>query len=198
MIIERVLPEYGQPCKFRRSDRRSLRGKRRSLLFYLHDQFPRLPGDVKQGCHPERSRYATESKDLRTFIARTGLLVGRSFDYGLRPPLRMTPLFGRCTLQSSTGQLLLILRVPSPLMQKSHPNGMAFLLATRNGLEPSTSSVTGWRANRLHHRARTIWIITDTFHFVKSYFSFFQYFPDFPAKSASRLPFDCLSRRNLL
>ena len=27
-------------------------------------------------------------------------------------------------------------------------------LATRNGLEPSTSSVTGWRANRLHHRAR--------------------------------------------
>ena len=30
----------------------------------------------------------------------------------------------------------------------------AFYLATRNGLEPSTSSVTGWRANRLHHRAR--------------------------------------------
>ena len=27
-------------------------------------------------------------------------------------------------------------------------------MATRNGLEPSTSSVTGWRANRLHHRAR--------------------------------------------
>ena len=27
-------------------------------------------------------------------------------------------------------------------------------LATRNGLEPSTSSVTGWRANRLHHRAQ--------------------------------------------
>ena len=26
-------------------------------------------------------------------------------------------------------------------------------LATRNGLEPSTSSVTGWRANRLHHEA---------------------------------------------
>ena len=26
-------------------------------------------------------------------------------------------------------------------------------MATRNGLEPSTSSVTGWRANRLHHRA---------------------------------------------
>ena len=29
-----------------------------------------------------------------------------------------------------------------------------YIMATRNGLEPSTSSVTGWRANRLHHRAR--------------------------------------------
>ena len=33
------------------------------------------------------------------------------------------------------------------------PARMRFL-ATRNGLEPSTSSVTGWRANRLHHRAK--------------------------------------------
>ena len=32
---------------------------------------------------------------------------------------------------------------------------MRIYLATRNGLEPSTSSVTGWRANRLHHRAKT-------------------------------------------
>ena len=29
-------------------------------------------------------------------------------------------------------------------------------MATRNGLEPSTSSVTGWRANRLHHRAKIV------------------------------------------
>ena len=29
-------------------------------------------------------------------------------------------------------------------------------MATPNGLEPSTSSVTGWRANRLHHRARLL------------------------------------------
>ena len=28
-------------------------------------------------------------------------------------------------------------------------------MATPNGLEPSTSSVTGWRANRLHHRAKS-------------------------------------------
>ena len=28
-----------------------------------------------------------------------------------------------------------------------------YFLATSNGLEPSTSSVTGWRANRLHHEA---------------------------------------------
>ena len=27
-------------------------------------------------------------------------------------------------------------------------------MATKMGLEPTTSSVTGWRANRLHHRAR--------------------------------------------
>ena len=42
-------------------------------------------------------------------------------------------------------------------------------MATRNGLEPSTSSVTGWRANRLHHRAifRTLWIISESFLFVK-------------------------------
>ena len=33
------------------------------------------------------------------------------------------------------------------------PNGMSSFLATSNGLEPSTSSVTGWRANRLHHEA---------------------------------------------
>ena len=30
-------------------------------------------------------------------------------------------------------------------------------MATPNGLEPSTSSVTGWRANRLHHRAKFWW-----------------------------------------
>ena len=32
-----------------------------------------------------------------------------------------------------------------------------FNLATSNGLEPSTSSVTGWRANRLHHEAMWWW-----------------------------------------
>ena len=31
------------------------------------------------------------------------------------------------------------------------------IMATPNGLEPSTSSVTGWRANRLHHRAMFWW-----------------------------------------
>ena len=30
-------------------------------------------------------------------------------------------------------------------------------MAPPNGLEPSTSSVTGWRANRLHHRAMFWW-----------------------------------------
>ena len=34
------------------------------------------------------------------------------------------------------------------------PQTLRCVMATPNGLEPSTSSVTGWRANRLHHRAR--------------------------------------------
>ena len=54
-------------------------------------------------------------------------------------------------------------RIFSPLLYLLSYRGMlsrvklgsdALKMATRNGLEPSTSSVTGWRANRLHHRAR--------------------------------------------
>ena len=50
-----------------------------------------------------------------------------------------------------------------------HLDGV-FYLATSNGLEPSTSSVTGWRANRLHHEAMcfgTREIISDVLCFVK-------------------------------
>ena len=43
---------------------------------------------------------------------------------------------------------------PSGNKKTAHPNGWTVFLATPNGLEPSTSSVTGWRANRLHHRAK--------------------------------------------
>ena len=39
-------------------------------------------------------------------------------------------------------------------VEQSIRSALMRYMATRNGLEPSTSSVTGWRANRLHHRAR--------------------------------------------
>ena len=48
--------------------------------------------------------------------------------------------------------------LPTELQRRFEENKFSSLtqmryMATPNGLEPSTSSVTGWRANRLHHRA---------------------------------------------
>ena len=40
------------------------------------------------------------------------------------------------------------------MLSRAFRSAQMLYLATRNGLEPSTSSVTGWRANRLHHRAK--------------------------------------------
>ena len=56
-------------------------------------------------------------------------------------------------------------RIFSPLLYRLSYRGIlwraialhSYIMATRNGLEPSTSSVTGWRANRLHHRAKLWW-----------------------------------------
>ena len=56
-------------------------------------------------------------------------------------------------------------RIFSPLLYLLSYRGMLrrdklaspHIMATRNRLELSTSSVTGWRANRLHHRAICWW-----------------------------------------
>ena len=81
-------------------------------------------------------------------------------NYGFAPSSRREP--------QSTGLWHLIVRVLIPAKTKPHPFGWGFILATRNGLEPATSSVTGWRANRLHHEARTEVIIAHVFRFVKT------------------------------
>ena len=84
---------------------------------------------------------------------------GRALPDELRPHL--TPIFQRhgASGRSRTNDT----RIFSPLLYLLSYRGMlsrvnlgsdALKMATRNGLEPSTSSVTGWRANRLHHRAR--------------------------------------------
>ena len=76
----------------------------------------------------------------------------------LRP--QMTPMFQRhgASGRSRTNDT----RIFSPLLYLLSYRGMlrrdklasSYIMATRNRLELSTSSVTGWRANRLHHRAR--------------------------------------------
>ena len=83
---------------------------------------------------------------------------GRALPDELRP--QMTPMFQRhgASGRSRTNDT----RIFSPLLYQLSYRGIlsrvrlgsdALKMATRNGLEPSTSSVTGWRANRLHHRA---------------------------------------------
>ena len=72
--------------------------------------------------------------------------------------------------QIRTGDLILTKDALYLLSYSSKHAPYSGHVATEKGLEPSTSSVTGWRANRLHHSASNrLAIIQKTLAMVKPF-----------------------------
>ena len=121
---------------------------------------------LSKNCHcEERSDVAISRYDVCSCAAVRWMVPGDSHgpngprnDIGLFWRPRTDSFLLKCrSVKPSRATLIRVafdFSSPFSLIAKKKPPGwVVSFMATPNGLEPSTSSVTGWRANRLHHRA---------------------------------------------